>query len=83
MSHAPTELLVCIKCRRGQEIPEDEQRPGERLLADLSGREMPEGVRLRAVECLQNCDSGCSVACAGATAGLMCSGMSMKGRILT
>ncbi|TCS67085.1 DUF1636 family protein [Primorskyibacter sedentarius] len=62
---AQTELLVCVKCRRGQETPEDERRPGQRLYDDLAARELPEGVRLRAVECLQNCEAGCTVALRG------------------
>ena len=60
-----TELLVCIKCRRGQEVPADARRPGRALYDALSGLEMPEGVTLRAVDCLQNCDHGCSVALRG------------------
>ena len=62
---AQTELLVCVKCRRGQETPEDERRPGQRLYDDLAARELPEGVRPRAVECLQNCEAGCTVALRG------------------
>ncbi|MEM9147320.1 MAG: DUF1636 domain-containing protein [Pseudomonadota bacterium] len=61
----PTELLVCIKCRRGQEIPEDERRPGQRLFETLSALEIPQGIRLTAVECLQNCDNGCTIALRG------------------
>ncbi len=60
-----TELLVCVKCKRGTEVTEDGERPGQRLFDDLSARVMPEGVALRAVECLQNCDYGCSVALRG------------------
>ena len=62
---APTELLVCVKCRGGREVPEDERRPGRALYDALAGHDMPEGVTLRAVECLQNCDYGCSVALRG------------------
>jgi predicted metal-binding protein len=61
----PAELLVCVKCRRGPEVPEDERRPGRRLYDALAERDMPAGVALRAVECLQNCDLGCSVALRG------------------
>jgi len=60
----PVELLVCVKCRRGQEMPEDARRPGQRLFEALDGQ-MPDGVALRAVECLQNCDHGCTVALRG------------------
>ncbi|MCV3271375.1 DUF1636 domain-containing protein [Roseobacter sinensis] len=61
----PTELLVCIKCRRGQETPEDERRPGQRLYDRLAANTLPAGIRLTAVECLQNCDHGCTVALRG------------------
>ena len=60
-----TEILVCVKCKRGTEVTEDGERPGTRLLAELQSRALPDGVRLRGVECLQNCDSGCSVALRG------------------
>ena len=61
----PTELLVCVKCRRGQEIPDDERRPGQKLYDELATAGLPEGVTLRAVDCLQNCDHGCTVALRG------------------
>lgn len=61
----PTELLVCVKCRRGQDTPEDARRPGQQLYDELSSAGLPEGVTLRAVECLQNCDHGCTVALRG------------------
>lgn len=59
------ELLVCVKCRRGQEIPDDERRPGQALYDALTARERPEGLRITPVECLQNCDHGCTVALRG------------------
>ncbi|SDY31002.1 DUF1636 family protein [Citreimonas salinaria] len=62
---ATTELLVCIKCRRQDEAPADDRRPGRALHDALHERGMPEGVTLRAVECLQNCDHGCTVALRG------------------
>ncbi len=62
---APTELLVCVKCRRGTEVTEDGERPGQRLHDRLADHGLPEGVTLTPVECLQNCDSGCSVALRG------------------
>lgn len=65
---APVELLVCIKCKRGTEVAEDGERPGTVLYEQLAAREMPEGVTLTSVECLQNCDSGCSVAMRGGDA---------------
>ncbi|WP_299369132.1 DUF1636 domain-containing protein [uncultured Tateyamaria sp.] len=61
----PVELLVCVKCRREMDIPEGGTRPGEALHAELADRTMPEGVTLKAVECLSNCSSGCSVAVRG------------------
>ena len=65
MSEAPTELLVCIKCRGGRDMPADARRPGRALHDALRARPLPDGVILRAVECLQNCDHGCSVALRG------------------
>lgn len=61
----PVELLVCVKCRRETEVPEGGTRPGAALHAELTTRTLPEGVTLRAVECLSNCSSGCSVAVRG------------------
>ena len=60
-----TEVLVCVKCRRGTEVTEDGERPGARLYDELQTRCLPEGVVLKPVECLQNCDHGCSVALRG------------------
>lgn len=62
-----TELLVCIKCKRGTEVTEAGERPGAHLFETLKARDLPEGVAVRAVECLQNCDHGCSVALRGGT----------------
>jgi len=62
---APTEVVVCIKCRKGQEIPEDARRPGQRLYDELAARDLANGIRLSAVECLQNCEAGCTVALRG------------------
>jgi len=60
-----TELLVCVKCRRGAEIPDDERRPGQRLYDSIVEKDLPEGVKVTPVECLQNCDHGCTVALRG------------------
>ncbi|MCC1493291.1 DUF1636 domain-containing protein [Cognatishimia sp. F0-27] len=60
-----TELLVCVKCRRGREIPEDDRRPGAALYEALTGIGTPDGLRITPVECLQNCDFGCTVALRG------------------
>lgn len=62
---APVELLICVKCLRGKEAPETGERPGTALYQALAERDMPEGVTLIPVECLQNCDHGCSVAMRG------------------
>lgn len=62
---APAELLVCMTCRRAGEAPVDGERPGARLVAGLEQAGMPAGVRLRPVECLQNCENGCTVALRG------------------
>ena len=62
---APVELLVCTKCKRGTDVAEDGERPGTSLFQSLSAQTMPDGVTLTPVECLQNCDSGCSVAMRG------------------
>lgn len=63
-----TELLVCVKCRRGQEIPSDTRRPGQALYEGLTALECPDDLRITPVECLQNCDYGCTVALRGGTA---------------
>jgi len=62
---APTELLVCTTCRMGQEIPEGGVRPGARLMSALEDMDWPEGVTVKPVECLSNCDEGCSVVLRG------------------
>lgn len=56
------ELLVCIKCRAEDEVPEGGERPGEALYKAVIAQELPETVQVTPTECLQNCDSGCSVA---------------------
>ena len=61
----PTEVLVCVKCRRGRDVPEDDRRPGRRLYDDLAARDWPDDLRLTPVDCLQNCDHGCTVALRG------------------
>ncbi len=63
-----TELLVCVKCRRGTEALEGETRPGQLLFDRLSNVGIPDGVTVRAVECLSNCSQGCSVALRGGAA---------------
>lgn len=65
---APVELLVCLTCRRGGDVTEDGQRPGAALYHSLAARTLPDGVTLTGVECMQNCDRGCSVAMRGGDA---------------
>ncbi len=66
---APAELLICVTCRsaaaRAGDGDVSEPRPGARLLERLRGDSPPAGVAIRAVECLSNCDHGCTVALRG------------------
>ena len=65
------ELLICVTCRtvaqpdQPAEDPGDETRPGARLYAALTAGAAPEGLHIRAVECLSNCTRGCTVALRG------------------
>ena len=58
------ELLVCTKCRREEEVPEDGERPGTALY-----KRIVEGgianVTVTPVECLSNCTQGCSIVLRG------------------
>ncbi|MCE8554058.1 DUF1636 domain-containing protein [Ruegeria pomeroyi] len=65
---APVELLVCTTCRRGLPVEDDAQRPGALLHRALSAADLPEGVTVRPVECLSNCDQGCSIVLRGGPA---------------
>ena len=60
----PVELLVCVKCRRDG-ADADDRRPGAVLLDALDRAETPRDVRITPVECLQNCEAGCTVALRG------------------
>ncbi len=62
---APVELLVCTTCRRGLEPGDAGERPGALLHRALAAGVRSEGVSLLGVECLSNCDRGCSVALRG------------------
>lgn len=62
---APVELLVCTTCRRGLPVEDEAQRPGTLLHKALEQADLPEGVTLKAVECLSNCDQGCSIVLRG------------------
>ena len=61
---AEAELLICVKCRRGLDLPGEGRRPGK-VLADRVAEVLPDGVRMTETECLSNCDRGCSVALRG------------------
>ncbi|MEP5117887.1 MAG: DUF1636 domain-containing protein [Marinomonas sp.] len=67
-TNAPVELLVCTTCRNGLALSDEGTRPGALLHAALEGADLPEGVTLRGVECLSNCNSGCSVILRGGDA---------------
>jgi predicted metal-binding protein len=55
------ECLVCTSCRRGLAVPEGEERPGSVLRRRLAAMTL-DGV---GVECLSNCDHGCTLALRG------------------
>lgn len=61
----PTELLICVKCRAGQTVRDDARRPGQHLFDTLAARDLGPGILLHAVDCLQNCDAGCTIALRG------------------
>jgi predicted metal-binding protein len=61
----PVEVLVCATCRAGQPTDQEGPRPGAQLGAALTEMDWPDHVSIKAVECLSNCDSGCSVAVRG------------------
>ena len=58
------ELLVCTRCRRGLDVPEDAERPGAQLFRQLAETSIA-GVTVTAVECLSNCSAGCTIALRG------------------
>ncbi len=62
---APVELLVCTTCRKGMPTDIEGPRPGAVLYESLAAGDLPSGVTLRPVECLSNCDSGCSIVLRG------------------
>jgi predicted metal-binding protein len=59
------ELLVCTTCKRGEPVDPETPRPGAVLYQELTARDLPPGVQLRAVECLSNCKRGCSIVLRG------------------
>ena len=60
---AQIELLVCTSCRRGRPTTEAE-RPGALLCRRLAAFALA-GVRVTGVECLSNCNQGCTIALRG------------------
>ncbi len=59
------QLLVCTTCRVAGTIPlPDAPRDGATLLARLEAA-VPAGVAVRGIECLSNCNRGCTVALGG------------------
>lgn len=62
---APVELLVCSTCRSGQPADPEAPRPGAQLVEALGAMDWPTHLRVRSVECLSNCNSGCSVVLRG------------------
>jgi predicted metal-binding protein len=63
----PVELLICTTCKRPGMDP-DAVRPGLQLHAALSQEDLPDAVTLKPVECLSNCDHGCSIVLRGGAA---------------
>ena len=63
-NHSQVELLICTRCRRGQEMTEDAERPGAALYRHVSEAGI-DGVSVTPVECLSNCSQGCTVALRG------------------
>lgn len=57
-------LIICVTCRAGQEVAEDEPTQGARLHAELERLIAPSrataSLELREVACLANCERGCS-----------------------
>ena len=66
MVFTPVEMLVCLTCKRGIPADPDAPRPGAVLMGLIEAGEVPEGVQVRGVECLSNCNRGCTVALRGA-----------------
>ena len=67
---APAELLICTTCRSAAsrsapDLGDETARPGARLLEELLATGGLDGVKVRGVECLSNCDQGCTIALRG------------------
>ena len=66
--NTPVEVIVCSTCRRGASSEGDDltgARPGALLHRALAAQSLPDGITVRAVECLSNCTRGCSIALRG------------------
>ena len=57
-------LHVCVTCRAGRPLDDDQPRAGAVLFAAL-GADAPESVRVVPAECLSACDHGCNIALTG------------------
>ncbi|HDR28882.1 MAG TPA: DUF1636 domain-containing protein [Rhodovulum sp.] len=64
-SEGAVEILVCVKCRRGQPAGDADVLPGARLHDALAGQNLPADIRLIPVECLSNCTAGVTIALRG------------------
>ena len=58
------DLLVCIKCKREGEVPDEAERPGSTFYQRLAEAGI-DGVSVQPVECLSNCTQGCTIALRG------------------
>jgi len=65
MAEKPTELLICVKCRRPESSDEDDIRPGRHLLDRMMEKAALDGIVIKPVECLSNCSRGCTIALRG------------------
>ncbi|SJZ84224.1 Predicted metal-binding protein [Enhydrobacter aerosaccus] len=59
LDRPPTTLFVCVTCRAGRDDAQ-EPRPGAQLFESL--RQGAEGLAVVPVECLSNCQRGCTAA---------------------
>ncbi len=65
MAEAFVEMMICMTCKRGMPADALAPRPGALLLGMILAAVLPDGVRVRGVECLSNCNRGCTVALRG------------------
>ncbi|WP_339107359.1 DUF1636 domain-containing protein [Thioclava sp. GXIMD4216] len=56
-------VTICTTCRRAGD--EADPRPGTRLHQALQHADLPQGVKVRAAECLSACTRSCSMVLAG------------------